>query len=388
MPSPPRSGCSPAPAVDESRSPISTPTISRDSSTGWPEEPDERGMRVGERPEATRPRQRHAASRTRNRQQRRLHRGEHPGPRGPRGRSPPAGHVHRLDRCPRPPSPRLGSRRQLDRRGDGRARHADRRDDQAGRQPRERGRRPRRAGRQDEADRQGRPRGGPHRASRRRQVRWRRLQGLRRSPRRRRERRQRAVRVDARRVSARRQGLGAGIRSRQAAGSRGGTSGPSNGRHGTTTMFKPDAQVFETRRLQLRDDRPASARVGVPEQGRAHPPGRRARRAAAREELLLRGRPRQLRPPSQQGQGRHPVAPDLDRPTRWPDVDRGRDPVQRQLHRDGPCLCEQHQHRRRRHARRGLPCRPDHARSTTGRVARGSSRTPAATCPATTSAKA
>ena len=48
-------------------------------------------------------------------------------------------------------------------------------------------------------DRQGRPRGRPHRPPRRRQVRRRRLQGLRRPPRRRRERRQRPVRVAARR---------------------------------------------------------------------------------------------------------------------------------------------------------------------------------------------
>ena len=44
------------------------------------------------------------------------------------------------------------------------------------------------------ADRQGRPRGRPHRPPRRRQVRRRRLQGVGRPPRRRRERRQRAVR--------------------------------------------------------------------------------------------------------------------------------------------------------------------------------------------------
>ena len=35
----------------------------------------------------------------------RLHRGEHPGPRGPRGRPTPPGHVHRLDRRPRPAPP-------------------------------------------------------------------------------------------------------------------------------------------------------------------------------------------------------------------------------------------------------------------------------------------
>ena len=50
----------------------------------------------------------------------RLHGGQHPGPRGPRGRPSPPRHVHRLDRRARPASPRLGGRRQLDRRGDGR----------------------------------------------------------------------------------------------------------------------------------------------------------------------------------------------------------------------------------------------------------------------------
>ena len=55
-----------------------------------------------------------------------LHRGQHPGPRGSRGRPRAPGHVHRLDRRARPAPPRLGGRRQLDRRGDGRPRHDDR----------------------------------------------------------------------------------------------------------------------------------------------------------------------------------------------------------------------------------------------------------------------
>src|SRR5258708_2223859 len=48
-----------------------------------------------------------------------LHRREHPGPRGPRGRSATPGHVHRVDGRPRPASPRLGGRRKLHRRADG-----------------------------------------------------------------------------------------------------------------------------------------------------------------------------------------------------------------------------------------------------------------------------
>ena len=56
---------------------------------------------------------------------------EHPGPRGPRGRPQAARHVHRFDRCARPASPRLGGRRQLDRRGDGRPGDDDPRHDHA-----------------------------------------------------------------------------------------------------------------------------------------------------------------------------------------------------------------------------------------------------------------
>ena len=43
--------------------------------------------------------------------------------------------------------------------------------------------------------------------------------------------------------------------------------GPSNGRHGTNTSFKPDSEVFRDARLQLRHHRPAPARVGLPQQG-------------------------------------------------------------------------------------------------------------------------
>ncbi len=145
----------------------------------------------------------------------RLHGRQHPGPRGPRGRPQAARHVHRLDRRPRPASPRLGGRRQLDRRGDGRPGDDHPRDDRDRRHGHRVRRRPRRPGRQA-FDRQGRPRGRPHRAPRRRQVRRRRLQGLRRPPRRRRQRRQRAVGVDARRVGPRWLDLGAGVRPRQA----------------------------------------------------------------------------------------------------------------------------------------------------------------------------
>ncbi len=144
-----------------------------------------------------------------------LRRRQHPGPRGPRGRSQAPGHVHRLDRRPRPAPPGLGSRRQLDRRGDGRPGQDHQGHDQGRRHGDGRGRRPRRAGGQA-FDRQGRPRSRPHRPSRRRQVRRRRLQGLGRSARRGGQRRERPVVVDARRIRPRRFRLGTGVRTRQA----------------------------------------------------------------------------------------------------------------------------------------------------------------------------
>ena len=144
-----------------------------------------------------------------------LRRRQHPGPRGPRGRSQAPGHVHRLDRRPRPASPGLGGRRQLDRRGDGRPGHDHQGHHQGRRHGDGRGRRPRRAGRQA-FDRQGRARSRPHRPPRRRQVRRGRLQGLGRSARRGGQRRQRPVVVDARRIRPRRLRLGTGVRTRQA----------------------------------------------------------------------------------------------------------------------------------------------------------------------------
>ena len=184
---------------------------------------------------------------------------------------------------------------------------------QAGRQRGQRRRRPRRARRPPEADRQGRARGRAHGAPRRRQVRRRRLQGLRRPPRRRRQRRQRALGVAARGDRSRRQGLGAGVRARQAARGPSSSIGPSNGRHGTTTVFMPDAQVFETLDFsfdtiaqRLRESAYLNKGVHIRLLDERVEP-------VAREELLLRGRPRQLRPPPQQGQGRPHSKPDLHR---------------------------------------------------------------------------
>ena len=113
-----------------------------------------------------------------------------------------------------------------------------------------RGRRPRRPGRQA-LDRQGRPRGRPHRPPRRRQVRRRRLQGLRRPARRRRQRRQRAVRVAAGRVGTRRPRLGQEYE-------RGKPTtpvtklGPQGDRRGTTTTLPGRPRDLRDHRLHVR----------------------------------------------------------------------------------------------------------------------------------------
>ena len=125
-----------------------------------------------------------------------LQRRQHPGARGPRRRSAPTRDVHRLHGRPRPPSSRLGSRRQLDRRSDGRPRQAYRGDNQGGRHRHRHRRWPRGAGGAP-LHRKGCPGGRPHRAACRRQIRWRRLQGVRRASRGRCQRRERAVRVAA-----------------------------------------------------------------------------------------------------------------------------------------------------------------------------------------------
>ena len=213
----------------------------------------------------------------------RLHRGEHPGPRGPRGRPPTAGHVHRLDRRARPAPPRLGGRRQLDRRGDGRPRPRRSTSRSAGTASViGRRRRPRRAGRQA-LDRQGRARGRPHRPPRRRQVRRRRLQGVGRPPRRRRERRQRAVGVDARRIGPRR--VRSTPRSTRAASPRrpsrrsdqpaiAAERRPSSG---------PIPRCSRRSSYSFELDLPAPARVGLPHEGRLdHAPSTSDRIASGR----------------------------------------------------------------------------------------------------------
>ena len=301
------------------------------------------------------------------------------------------GHVHRLDRRPRPPPPRLGGRRQLHRRGDGRPCHAHRGHASwptaASRNSR---RRPRRPGRQAEADRQGRARGRAHGAPRRRQVRRWRLQGVGRPPRRRRQRRQRAVRVAAgrdRRATAR-----SGARSTRAASrpARSSAIGPSQRPHAARRpTFMPDAQVFETRRLQLRHHRPAAARVGLPQQGRPDPPRRRARRRRrARSRSTSRAASSASSATSTRARTSLNTRPIYVERRDGPTQIEVAHPVQRQLQRDGPCLRQQHQHGRRRHARHRLPGRAHELAQRLGAPPGRHQGLRAATCRATTSARA
>ncbi len=283
----------------------------------------------------------------------RLHGRVDPGPRGARGGPPPPGHVHRLDRCSRSPPSRLGGRRQLDRRGDGRPRHPDRRDDRRGRAGDRGRRRPGRPGRQA-FDRQGRPRGGPHGPPRRWQVRRRRLQGLRRSPWCRGQRGQRPLVVDAGRELQGRLRLGPGVRPRQ-----GDDAGQEDRALGRPTRDEDDLPRrrgdVRDDRLVVRDDQPAPARVLLPEQGSLDQVHRRASGSGA--VVLLRGRADVLRPAHEPEQGdAHPAA-DLRRAARGKHVGRGRPPVQRHLHRERPRLRQQHQHGRRRDPCHRLPGR-------------------------------
>ena len=211
------------------------------------------------------------------------------------------GHVHRLDRRPRAPPPRLRGRRQRRRRGaaghnDARRRHDPPR--QLGHRARPRSRHP---GRHD---------GGPGRlrahrradeAPRRRQVRRRGLQGLGRPARGRRLGRERALGVARRRGPPRRQGAPPDVRARRAA-----DRGRGRRRHDRVRHDR----LVPPRRGDLRRDgvhgvdaRPAPARDGVPDPRAADQARRRARRRQDRG-VPLRGRDQRLRRAHQLGQGR------------------------------------------------------------------------------------
>ena len=103
---------------------------------------------------------------------------------------------------------------------------------------------------------------------------------------------------------------------------------------GTThDASRADPEIFETLDYQLRDDRPAPPRVGLPEQGALDPARRRARRPRA--DLLLRGRRRLVRPPPEpEPEVAAPSARSTSSGARTATARRGRAPVQRRLRRD------------------------------------------------------
>ena len=133
--------------------------------------------------------------------------------------------------------------------------------------------------------------------------------------------------------------------------------GNANGRPARPPSSCPTSRSSSDR-LRLRDHRPALPRVGLPDQARPHPLSTSAS-THPRDELLLRGRHRQLRAPPQQGQGRSQRQAHLHRAARGLHVHRSGDPVQRQLHRERALIRQQHQHHRRRHACHRLPRRAD-----------------------------
>ena len=147
-----------------------------------------------------------------------LRRRRHHRPRGARGGPQAPRHVHRLDRCPRPPPPRLRGRRQLRRRGARRPLRLRPGDDPSRQLGHGHRQRPRHPGRHAREGGPARGRGRAHRPARRRQVRRRRrLQGLRWPARRRRLGRQRALRAPSPRDQAQGPRLHPGLRARQAA---------------------------------------------------------------------------------------------------------------------------------------------------------------------------
>ena len=282
----------------------------------------------------------------------RLHGGQHPGPRGSRGRPQAPGHVHRLDRRARPASPRLGGRRQLDRRGDGRPGHDDRRHDQAATASSS-SRTTVAASRSAST----RPARTPSRSSTRSSTPAASSAAA--------ATRCRAACTASASASSTRSPSGCAS-NRRATGSSGRRStsrgkptgpvkkiGPQGTRRGTTTSFLADPEMFETTEYsfeiisqRLRE----SAYLNEEGLDHAH---RRAERPRAL--VLLRGRAPVVRPAPQPEQGGPPHPADLRRAARGRHGRRGRAPVQRLVHRERPGLRQQHQHARRRHPRHRLP---------------------------------
>ena len=131
-------------------------------------------------------------------------------------------------------------------------------------------------------DGQGCPRGRPHRAPRRRQVRRRRLQGLRRPPRGRRERRERLGRLAARRDRRGRRAIWAQEYERGKPTTQVEEDWPCQwSTRGTRTEFIARSDDVRDGRVLVRHDRPAPARVGLPDEGRLDHPARPAHRTAS-----------------------------------------------------------------------------------------------------------
>ena len=175
---------------------------------------------------------------------------------------------------------------------------------------------------------------------RRRQVQRGDLQGLGRTPRRRRLGRERALRVARARDQARRQGLAAALPARRARGARSRRSAPPSAT-GTKVTFKPDPEIFPTtdfsfdvlsQRLRELSFLNAGIRIRIEDERNDKLP-----------RLLLRGRHRLLRRAPEPEQARRSTRPRSSSPAsatsraarrRGAGLDRGRDPVQRDLQRE------------------------------------------------------
>ena len=115
-------------------------------------------------------------------------------------------------------------------------------------------------------------------------------------------------------IGARRQHLGPGIRARQADRARSRRSARRATGAGTADAVPRRPRDVRDDRLLVRDDLPAPARVGLPDQGRLDHVHRRARRSRA--VVLLRGRPPVVRPAPEPEQGGAPRPADLRRAPR------------------------------------------------------------------------